>query len=155
MIAILDAPDRMHGFLCCDAYRDTDFVDNATVVLEFADAIAVIESSFPETEQRRPRGLEVYGLEANALASPFSPVADLAPAVAIHSGGVAVGADGWRPYGDEPFEPFRADIEEFVACVRSDKRPRFDYEHDRTVHHALMQIRGERGRRNRGLRATA
>ena len=143
VIAVLGAPDRVHGFLRCDAYGDPDFVDNATVVLEFADAIAVIESSFLETEQRRPRGLEVYGLEATAIASPFSPVADLAPAVAIHTGGVAAGADGWRRYGAEPFEPFRADIEEFVACIRGEKRPRFNYEHDRTVHHTLMQICGE------------
>ena len=118
MIAVLDAPDWEHGLLRSDTYRDTDFVDNATVGLESADAIAVIESSFLETEQRRPRGLEAYGLEATAIASPFSPVADLATAGAIHSGGVAAGAAGWRRYGAEPFEQFRADIEEFVACGR-------------------------------------
>ena len=39
--------------------------------------------------------------------------------------------------------PFRDDLEEFAACIRGERAPRFSYAHDRAVHHTLMDICGE------------
>ena len=57
--------------------------------------------------------------------------------------GSRAGPDGWHTYGADPFESFRADIEDFAACVRGEQQPWFDYAHDLAVHHTLMDICGE------------
>ncbi|MCY4111250.1 MAG: hypothetical protein OXF96_04835, partial [Chloroflexi bacterium] len=113
------------------------------VVLEYPKTLASIELSFLETENRRPRSFEVYGSEAQAIVTPFMIAGDRVPSAAIHTGGPGAGADGWHIHGADPFEPFRADIDEFAACIRGEKEPWIDYAHDLAVQHTLMDICGE------------
>ncbi|MBM4437163.1 MAG: Gfo/Idh/MocA family oxidoreductase, partial [Actinobacteria bacterium] len=129
VMAVLGTPKRVQPFLRTDGHLGSGYVDNTLVVLEYDRAIAAIDLSHLETEQRRPRRLEVYGAAAQAIASPFAPAGDLAGAVEVHTGGVVAGVEGWTRYGADPFEQFRGDLEEFVACVRGAKRPRFSYAH--------------------------
>ena len=143
VMGVLGVPEAVHPYLRCDFYKDEPYVDNVHVVLEYERAIASIEVDCLGTEGKLPRSLEVLGSRAQAIASPFMPVNDVAPAVAVHAGGREAGAEGWRRYGCDPYEPFRPCVEEFVACICGEKRPRFGYEHDRAVHHVLMDICGE------------
>ncbi len=143
VMAVLGTPQRVHPFLRCDRFRDSGYVDNATVVLEYPRAAATLEVSHLETEQIRPRSFEVYGSAAQAVVSPWAAIGDRAPAVAVHLGGVGAGADGWRVYGSGRERPFADDVEAFAACIRGDRQPRFTYAHDRAVHHTLMDICGE------------
>ncbi len=142
-MAVLGVPTTVHPFLRTERFTDAAFVDNATVVLEYPAAIATIEISCLETEQQRPRSFEVYGSKAQAIVSPWSPVGDRSASVAIHTGGVETGEAGWHVHGAVGDAHFLADINEFVGCIRGDRQPRFDYAHDRAVHHTLMDICGE------------
>ena len=142
-MAVLGVPTTVHPFLRTARFRESGYVDNATVVLEYPAAIATIEVSDLETEQRRPRSFEVYGSEAQAIVSPWSTVGDRSAAVAIHSGGVEAGEAGWHMHGTGVLMPFLPDITKFVGCIRGEQQPRFDYNHDRAVHHTLMDICGE------------
>ena len=142
-MAVLGTPSKVHSFLRCDRFTESGYIDNATVVLEYPSAIATLEASHLETEQVRPRSFEVYGSEAQAIVSPWASIGDRSPAVAIHTGGLGAGADGWKVYGTGREAPFRDDIEHFAACIRGEREPRFSYAHDRAVHHTLMDICGE------------
>ncbi|MBM4436758.1 MAG: hypothetical protein FJ029_05895 [Actinobacteria bacterium] len=117
-------------------------MDNATIVLEYPEALATLELSNLVTEQVRPRRLEVYGRDAQALACPFNPAGEHKPVLDLHTGGVDSGASGWRQY-PASVEPFRGDIEEFAACIQGRKAPRFSAHHDLAVGHALIDIIGE------------
>ena len=142
-MAVLGVPDHVHPFLRTERFRESGYVDNATVVLEYPSAIATIEVSHLETEQRRPRSFEVYGSDAQAIVSPWGTVGDRSAAVAIHTGGVEAGEAGWHVHGSGLHVPFLDDIKEFVGCIRGEQEPRFNYDHDRAVHHTLMNICGE------------
>ncbi|MBM4437878.1 MAG: Gfo/Idh/MocA family oxidoreductase, partial [Actinobacteria bacterium] len=143
VMIVLGVPKKVHPFMRVDHHQGSGYPDNTVVVLEYDRAIASIEVNSIETEQRRPRSLEVYGSKAAAIVNPFAPAGELGAAVDVHTGGVAAGLDGWKRYSADPFDQFRWDIEEFAACIRGDKKPRYSYAHDRAVHHTLMDICGE------------
>ncbi len=145
VVAVLGAPRAVHPhFLSVHPEsREAGYADYVLAVLEYENARATIEVSLVETEGRLPRSLEVFGTDAQAIASPFMPAGAAGPAVAVHQGGAQAGPDGWRQYGPDPYEPFRADVEEFAACIRGEKEPRFGYGHDRAVQYTLMDICGE------------
>ncbi len=145
VMAVAGTPDAVHPFRrqVRPESQAQDYYDLNIVVLEYPETLASIELSFLETENRRPRSFEVYGSEAQAIVTPFMIVGDRVPSAAIHTGGHGAGGDGWHTYGADPFEPFRADIDEFAACIRGEKEPWIDYAHDLAVHHTLMDICGE------------
>lgn len=145
VMAVAGTPDAVHPFQrqVRPESQAQDYYDLNIVVLEYPETLASIELSFLETENRRPRSFEVYGSEAQAIVTPFMIVGDRVPSAAIHTGGPGAGGDGWHTYGADPFEPFRADIDEFAACIRGEKEPWIDYAHDLAVHHTLMDICGE------------
>jgi len=145
VMAVAGTPDAVHPFQrqVRPESQAQDYFDLNVVVLEYAEALASIELSFLETENKRPRSFEVYGSEAQAIVTPFMTAGGRVPAAAIHTGGPGTGPDGWHTYGSDPFDPFRADIEDFAACVRGEKQPWFSYAHDLAVHHTLMDICGE------------
>ena len=144
VMAVLGKPVAVHPhFLSIHPQsREIDYPDYVVVVLEYVQARATIEVSLVETEGSLPRSFEVFGTDGQAIASPFKPAATAAPTVAVHQGG-SDALNGWRHYGFNPYESFRADIEEFIACIGGKKEPRFSYAHDRAVQHTLMDICGE------------
>ena len=123
VMAVAGTPDAVHPFRrqVRPESQAQDYFDLNIVVLEYPETLASIELSFLETENRRPRSFEVYGSEAQAIVTPFMIAGDRVPSAAIHTGGPGAGADGWHIHGADPFEPFRADIDEFAACIRGDR----------------------------------
>ena len=143
LIAVMGRPARVRPFMRSDVYREASYADNIVVVLEYERGIATLEVSCLEVEGAIPKSFEIYGSEAQAIVSPVSPTGGVVPAVRIHADGPKAGIDGWKRYEAGDFEIQRPDIEDFEACIRGERQPRFGYDHDLTVHHVLMDICGE------------
>jgi predicted dehydrogenase len=141
VVAMLGTPERVTSFLRADN-RSGDrkpYVDNTMGVLEYAQAMAIVQVWGMEVQPFPNRRFEIYGTKGSVRIEPLEPVTGVHLCLAEASGPYQA---GWQcvELADRP--RYVGDVEEFVAVVRDGREPRYGPEHDLAVQTTLLRATG-------------
>ena len=138
-MVFLGEPTGVWSALRRDAREQGEpFVDNTTAVLEYPEAVAVLQTWITGQDPTRHRRFQVIGERGSVLIEPIEP-----PGVRLYlSEPHEDFPAGWStPH--IPMEPrYDADLADLAAWVRGEQRPAFSPEHDLAVHQTLLRICG-------------
>jgi predicted dehydrogenase len=135
-IALLGQPTGVHGTLRTDGDSASGLADNTVVVVEFAQAVAILEASVLESLPVREIGL--YGASGTLLAREVAPSEfDLGLAQASDPW-----ASGWQKVLLERAPLFAGDLAELAAVVTGSKAPEYSAAHDTLVQTTLLRACG-------------
>jgi predicted dehydrogenase len=138
LIDLLGHPHTITPFLRRDGAFEDSLADNTIAVLEFERAVAVLESAAMEVGASQRRQFAVCGSEGTVILQPFEP-----PAVHLCLRQPAAGySSGWQPVPVENVPRYVRDFEEFAACIRGEREPSYDYDHDAAVQEAVLKASG-------------
>jgi predicted dehydrogenase len=138
LVALLGRPHTITPFIRHDGPFEDTLADNTVAVLEFECAIAVLETSAMEVGASQRRQFTVCGSEGTAVVQPIEP-----PAMRLCLRQPAAGfQSGWQPVPVENVPRYVRDFEEFAACIRGEREPSYDYDHDEAVQEAVLKASG-------------
>jgi predicted dehydrogenase len=135
IVWLLGRPGRI-----CTAFQNVatpslpSYVDNAVAVLEFDQAVAVIDIAAMEPRPTARR-FEVFGTEGSAILEPFDPVR----AIRFASN------DAARVEELEPVERqslYERELDAFLAVLRGERAPDRRPEHDLLAQETLLRVTG-------------
>ena len=135
-VDLLGSPERASPFLRTDFGDDPEFVDSALAVLEYARAMAVVESAAMEVDGFGARRIEVYGTGGTAILAPIYPCRSLRLSLDRDAPPYR---QGWQDVEVEERPLFLQDLREFVACIHG-KAPEYSLDHDLAVQETLLRI---------------
>jgi predicted dehydrogenase len=98
----------------------------------------VLESAAMECDPGKRRQLEVCGTDGTVVIQPIEPPAARLCLRQPHGGYQA----GWQSVSVENVPRYLRDFAEFAACIRGERRPSYDYEHDYIVQEAILRASG-------------
>lgn len=140
VVIILGPPRTVTPILRADYHHDgrVPYVDNTVAVFEYDRATAVVQSWAMEVEPMPHRRFEIYGTRGTIRIEPIEPP-KLQLCLAEPLGDYRA---GWQTIelGDRP--RYVGDVEEFVAVVGGERRPRYDAAHDLAAQAALLRACG-------------
>jgi predicted dehydrogenase len=138
LIGLLGRPRAITPFLRRDGAGEDTLADNTVAVLEFECAVAVLESSAMEVGASQRRQCAVCGSAGTVIVQPFEP-----PAVRLCLREPTAGySSGWQPVPVENISRYIRDFEEFAACIRGERQPSYDHDHDAAVQEAVLKASG-------------
>jgi predicted dehydrogenase len=138
LVGLLGRPNVVTPFLRHDSAHPDGLADNTVAVFQFDRAIAILESAAMEHEAGKRRQLEVCGTDGTIVVQPLEP-----PAVRLGLRQPRAGFQaGWQSVPIEHHPRYVRDFEEFAACLRGERRPSYDYEHDYTVQETVLRAGG-------------
>ena len=139
VILILGKPSGVWSTLRADARQQGEvFVDNTTAVLEYPNALAIVQAWITGPEPSRHRRFEIIGEQGVLLIEPIEP-----PSIRLYlSQPTGTFPTGWSSPYVKMRPRYEADIADFAACIRGDGTSVFGGEHDMAVHETLLRICG-------------
>jgi predicted dehydrogenase len=138
LVGLLGRPRAVTPFLRHDGAAEDTLADNTAAVCEFERAIAVIETSAMEIGAGQRRQFVVCGTEGTAIIQPIEP-----PAVRLCLAHPTAGYQpGWQSVPVENVSRYVRDFEEFAACIRGERSPSYDTDHDEAVQEAVLNASG-------------
>ncbi len=137
IVLVLGKPTGVWSTLRSDAREQGDpFVDNTTAVLEYPQALAVVQSWVTGHEPTTHRRFEIIGERGSFLIEPIEP-----PGIRLFLESPAGPFPaGWSrpPVSMRP--RYAGDIADLAAWIRAERPPSFKAEHDLAVHETLLRI---------------
>jgi predicted dehydrogenase len=138
LIGLLGRPRTITPFLRRDSACEDTLADNTVAVFEFDRAVAVLETAAMEVGAGQRRQLAVCGTEGTVIVQPIEP-----PAVRLCLRQPEAGYQaGWQAVPVENVPRYVRDFEEFAACIRGERQPSYDYDHDEAVQEAVLKSSG-------------
>lgn len=138
IVGLMGEPTSTKGFLRTDYRDDTPLADNTVAVIEFAGGLGIVESAMMEIEAMAHRRVEVYGTQGTAVLQPFTATT---VTLTLESENPPY-AKGQQQIDAGSWPSFQGDIQELVACIRGEKEPDYNAEHDYWVQRALLDVCG-------------
>jgi predicted dehydrogenase len=138
IVLLLGAPSKVTPFLRHDADANDSLMDNTLAVLEYAQAMAVVETAVMEPQPFPARRFKVCGTEASMTLEPLEP-----PIARISL--------------RKPVDEFKAgtqevrlkrmprhvrDVADLAACIRGDSEFAYSKEHDLSVQSTVLKACG-------------
>jgi len=138
IVSIMGRPDRVTPFLRHDGSNFDWFQDNNTVVFEYQNGQAVLESSALEVSSSSSRRIEVYGTEGSIIMEPFEP-----PQLRLCLDRDRNGYNrGWQTVNVESRPRYVDSLRAFVADIRKQKKPDRSLNHEYTVQETVLRASG-------------
>ncbi len=138
---ILGRPENVTPFLRADGQFDVAMQDNTVAVLEFAQAVGIIESSFLEQGSQDRRHFAVCGSEGSIVLTPLEPPAGRLFLNEPRGGYQA----GWQDVPFENIPRYERDLAELAACIRGEKAFLYTKEHDYITQETVLRACGHTG----------
>ena len=137
-VALLGRPDRVTPFLKNEDKNFPWYQDNTVSVLEYPNAMAIIESTGLEVSSGASRRLEVYGTRGSAILEPLEP-----PALRLCLNEDRDGyAEGWQTVPVENRPRYVESLRAFIADIRGEKSPDRSLDHELTVQETVLRAAG-------------
>jgi predicted dehydrogenase len=138
LVGLLGRPLTITPFIRHDSAEADTLADNTTAVFEFERAIAILETSAMEVGANQRRQFAVCGSEGTAVVQPIEP-----PGVRLCLRQPKAGYQaGWQSVPVEDVPRYVRDFVEFAACIRGERRPSYNYDHDEAVQEAVLNASG-------------
>jgi predicted dehydrogenase len=138
LVGLLGRPHTVTPFVRHDSAPTDGLADNTVAVFQFERAIAVLESAAMEHDAGKRRQLEVCGTDGTVVIQPIEPPA---ARLCLRQPQAHYQA-GWQSVAVENVPRYVRDFQEFAACIRGERRPSYDYEHDYTVQETVLRASG-------------
>jgi len=138
IVLLLGAPTKVAPFLRHDAEADDALNDNTVAVLEFGDAMAVVESAAMEAEPFPHRRFKVCGSRGTAILEPLEP-----PGIQLCL--LQDQADfkrGWQTIEVDHVPRYVRDFQELARCLRGEMDFPYPKSHDFDVQRAVLRACG-------------
>jgi predicted dehydrogenase len=135
---LLGVPEKVTPFIRNDGPFDDEFNDNVLAVLEYPNAMALVETSAIDASGMKRRMFEVVGDKGTAIVQPHEP-----PAIKLHLKEAAGGYDaGWHDI-EVPFTGrYILDIVELARCIQGCQKFPYSTDHDYAVQETLLKASG-------------
>src|SRR5437660_4320402 len=137
-VGLLGRPRTITSFIRHDSSSEDALADNTVAVFQFERAIAVLESAAMEVGASERRQFTICGTEGTVIVQPLEPPAARLCLRQPNAGYPA----GWQPVPIENVPRYVRDFEEFAACIRGERQPSYDYDHDEAVQEAVLKASG-------------
>lgn len=140
VVAILGKPTNILPVFHADyvEFERRPFVDNTVTVLEFDQALAIVEATVPNVDATRLRHFSVHGTKGAIVLEPMEP-----PRLRACATEASPGVEkGWQEVEVVDTPRYGGDIDEFVSVARGERKPRYSMAHDLLVHETLLQACG-------------
>ena len=135
VVRLLGRPEKVTPFLRRDGEPAGSLKDNTLAVLEFRQAMAVIQSSAMQPHASAHRSFEILGENGTATIRPLEPASleiDLARAAGPYAAG--------RQAVELPrYERYAADLAELAAAVRGERALRVSLDEELLVEETLLR----------------
>ena len=142
IVWVLGRPNKVTSFLRNDSGEVPGFADNTLGVLEYEQAMALVDIAAMEARPMARR-FEVYGTEGNAiLMEPFEPGETIRLCLEIPKGTYAQGAQTVSLAPQSRQVLYERELEAFVATVRGEKAPDRPLDHELAVQETLLRTVG-------------
>ena len=138
VVWILGRPKKVTSFLRTELSATPGFVDNSTVILEFDNAMAIVDIAAMEPKPAARR-FEVYGDAGSAILEPMEPATTLRLCLTEAKGGYA---EGVTTVQLEASPRYVAGLAAFVEDIRGLKRPDRSLDHELLVQETLLRATG-------------
>ena len=160
VVSILGRPQRVSRFQRHDAESFSSFEENqwtpdppwyynnTAAILEYPQAMAMLESANMEVSSWEARRFEVYGTRGSAIMEPFESRGESAPPVSLR---LCLDEDrdgyaqGWQTVSEEipaMSENTRAGLVALLATIRGEQPPDRTLEHELVVQETLLRAIG-------------
>ncbi|MCY4403678.1 MAG: Gfo/Idh/MocA family oxidoreductase [Candidatus Poribacteria bacterium] len=138
IVALLGRPTRVTPFLRHDVHDVPWYRNNTAAVLEYPNALAVLESTALEIDSGKSRRLEVYGTRGSAILEPLEP-----PALRLCLDEERDGySKGWQTVSVEAKPRYVESLQAFVSDIRGEKTPDRSLDHEFTVQETVLRVAG-------------
>jgi predicted dehydrogenase len=138
MVDFLGRPHAVTPFLRHDSLIKDTLADNTVAVLQFERALAVLETAAMEVGAGQRRQFAVCGTEGTVIVQPIEP-----PEVHLCLREPKAGyRSGWQAIPVENIPRYVRDFEEFAGCIRGERQPSYDYDHDEAVQEVVLKASG-------------
>lgn len=137
VVAIMGRPEKIHSVLRNDfrEFSRVPFVDNTIAVLEYATAMAIVDSSVLHVNAGILRHFSVHGTHGSVVLEPMEPPR-LRLCLSEPQNGYPA---GWQDISVVDRPRFEGDVADFVAVVTGKSAPRYSFAHDLLVHETLLR----------------
>ena len=138
VVALLGRPHRVSAF----ARQQTDafpwYRDNNVAVLEYPDALAVVESVAGEVEPGAARRMEVYGSRGSAILEPMEP-----PRLRLCLDAARDGCEaGWQEVPVAARPRYVESLRAFLATIHGEQPADRTFAHELAVQETLLAAAG-------------
>ena len=138
IVALLGRPERVTPFSRHEGEQFPWFRDNTAAVLEYAKAMAILESTCLEVSSGQSRRLEVYGTRGSAILEPLEP-----PALRLCLDENRDGyMKGWQTVPVENRPRYVESLRAFVADILGEKTPDRSLDHEFVVQETVLRVAG-------------
>jgi predicted dehydrogenase len=138
VVWLLGRPQKVTSFLRTELSETPGFVDNSTVILEFDNAMAIVDIAAMEPKPAARR-FEVYGDAGSAILEPMEPATTLRLCLTEAKGGYPEGVTT-VPLDASP--RYVAGLAAFVEDIRGLKKPDRSLDHELLVQETLLRATG-------------
>lgn len=136
---LLGYPGKVTAFLRNDSDLVPDFTDNSLVVLEFDQAMAMIDIAATEP-QPMARRFEVYGDQGSAIITePFEPGNHIRLCLSRAKGGYSTGEQSVTIEGEGRQRLYELELEAFLATIAGEQAPDRPRSHELLVQETLLR----------------
>jgi predicted dehydrogenase len=138
IVLLLGTPVKVTSFLRHDADVDDDVIDNTLAVLEYANAMAVVETAVMEPQPFPARRFKICGTQGSITLEPLEPpVARLS--LRTPTGEFKAGTQELRL---KSIPRHVRDLDDLAACIRGERDFPYSKEHDLSVQRTLLKACG-------------
>ena len=135
---IMGRPEKVTPFLRQDGQFDVKMSDNTVAVMEYAQAVGIIESSLLEQGSQDRRHFAVCGSEGSIVLTPLEPPAGRLFLNEPRGGYQA----GWQEVPFENIPRYERDLVELAACIRGEMEFPYSKEHDYITQETVLRACG-------------
>ena len=138
VILLLGVPQKVTPFIRHDGAFEDEFNDNTLAVLEYENAMALVETSAIDTSGMKRRMFEVVGDKGTIIVQPHEP-----PSVKLHLKEAAGGYDaGWHDIQVPSTSRYILDMVELARCIQGRQKFPYSTDHDYAVQETLLKACG-------------
>jgi predicted dehydrogenase len=142
IVWLLGRPSSIKSVLRNDATPELPtYVDNTVAVLEFANAVAMLDLAAMEPSPTARR-FEVFGTRGSVIIEPFDPVRTIRLVLAKPSGAFDVGEHLIALDEVARQELYERELQAFLAVVHGERSPDRSPEHELLVQETLLRATG-------------
>ncbi|MGQ9730663.1 MAG: Gfo/Idh/MocA family protein [Candidatus Zipacnadales bacterium] len=138
VVRLLGRPNGVTGFCRHDLDLPDNLADNTVAVLEYENAIAVIETAAMESDPFPQRRFEVYGTKGSVVIHPLEPPRLFASFMTPPPGHPS----HWHEIEIRSYRRYVDDFEELAECIRQGKPLSYSIDHELAVQQTLLQACG-------------